>query len=195
MKRKRLYVVLATVGTLALLLAGLSGVAVVSAHEPTPESEDAPGGGIWGWGRGLFGFGRGGDWTMFDTVAEELGMTPEELFAALHAGKTLEEVAADQGVEIEAVREALGAVRDAAMRDAVAQAVEDGDMSQEQADWLLEGLEKGYMPRGRGPGRGFGHGPGLRGGFGRFAPGGIAPGRIAPQSQQSTPAVPSSSSL
>jgi len=199
LKRKRLYVVLAAIGTLALFLAGMSGVAVVSAQEPE-EPEDAPGGGIMGWRRGLFGLGRGGDWTMFDTVAEELGMTPEELFAALHSGKTLEEVAADQGVEIEAVREAMGAVRYEAMRDAIAKAVEDGDMSQEHAAWLLEGLEKGYMPGGRGPGRGFGRGPGGRGARGGFAPGEFAPGRLTPgectsQSAPMAPAVPGSSSL
>jgi len=43
--------VLAAIGTLALFLAGMSGVAVVSAQEPE-EPEDAPGGGIWGWRRG-----------------------------------------------------------------------------------------------------------------------------------------------
>jgi hypothetical protein len=77
------------------------------------------------------------------------------------------------------------------MRDAIAQAVEDGKMSQEQADWLLEGLDKGFLPRGRG----FGHGPGMRGGRGGIAPGGFAPGGISPQSAPSAPAVPSSSSL
>jgi hypothetical protein len=186
LKRKKLYVVLATVGGLALLLAGLSGIAVVSAQEPTPESEGAPACGMWGRGRGLFGFGRGGPWTMFDTAAEALGLTPEKLFSELHGGKSLDEVAEEQGVEMETVQEALSAAREAAMRDAIAQAVEDGDISQEQADWLLEGLEKGYMPRRRG----FGHGRGMRGGFGGFAPGGIAP-----QSAPIAPAVPSSSPL
>lgn len=163
-----------------LLLGAFGGASIVSAQEPTPESEDAPSGRIWGWGRGLLGFGRGGDWTVFDTLAEELGLRPDQLFAELHAGKTLEEVAEEQGVEIEAVREALGAVRDGAMRDAIAQAVEDGDRTQEQADWLLEGLENGYMPR-RGFGHGFGHsGCGMRGGFNRFAPGRRAPGESTP---------------
>jgi hypothetical protein len=188
LKRKKLYVLLGAVGALVLLLGAFGGASIVFADEPTPEAEDAPGRRIWGWGRGLFGFGRGGEWTMFDTVAEAVGLTPEKLFSELHGGKSLEEIAEDQGVEMEAIQEALNAARDEAMRDAIAQAVEDGKMSQEQADWLLEGLEKGYMPRGRG----FGRGPGrpMRGGFDRFAPGGVAP-----QSEQSAPAVPSSSSL
>jgi hypothetical protein len=150
---------------------------------------------MWGRGRGLFGFGQGGLWTMFDTAAEALGLTPGELFGELHGGKSLDEVAEAQGVEMETVQEALSAAREAAMRDAIAQAVEDGNMSQEQADWLLEGLDNGFMPHGRGFGHGFGHGPGMRGGRGMFAPGGFAPGGISPQSAPFAPAVPSSSSL
>jgi hypothetical protein len=177
---------------LVLLLGAFGGASIVFADEPTPEAGAAPGCRIWGLGRGLFGFGHGGPWTTFDTAAEALGLTPQQLFTELHDGKSLAEVAEEQGVEVDAIQEALSAAREEAMRDAIEQAVEDGDMSQGQADWLLEGLEQGYMP-GRGFGRGFGRGgrgPGMRGGFGGFAPGGIAP-----QSEQSTPAVPSSSSL
>jgi hypothetical protein len=191
LKRKRLYVVLGTVGALVLLLGAFGGASVVSAQEPTPETEDTPAGGIWGRGRSLFGFGRGGRWTMFDTAAEALDLTPEEFFSELHDGKSLEEIAEDKGVDLEAIQEALNAARDEAMQEAIEQAVEDGDLSEEEADWLLEGLEKGFMPR-RGFGRG-GRGLGMRGGFG-----GSAPGGIAPQSEPSdtwTPALPGSSSF
>ena len=75
---------------------------------------------------------------------------------AVGAGKTLDEIAEAQGVEMEAVHEALKAARGEAMRQAIEQAVEDGKMSQEQADWMLQGLEKGWGG-GRGFGRGFGH--------------------------------------
>jgi hypothetical protein len=128
---------------------------------------------------------------MFDTAAEALGLTPEKLFSKLHGGKSLQDIAEEQGVEMETVQEALTAARDEAMRDAIAQAVEDGNMSQEQADWLLEGLDNGSMPHGRG----FGHGRGMRSGRGTFAPGGLAPGGITPQSAPIAPAVPSSSSM
>jgi hypothetical protein len=64
------------------------------------------------------------------------------------------------------------------MRDAIAQAVEDGEMTQDEADWRLEGLEQGYMS-GRGFGRGFGRGMRVRGG-----PGPSAPDEIAPQPEQ-----------
>ncbi|MGD2179436.1 MAG: hypothetical protein PVG71_16650 [Anaerolineae bacterium] len=181
--RKRLYAVLGAAGALVLLLGGLGGVSIVSAQEVTPESEDAPGMGIWGWGRGLFGFGSGDQWTMFDTAAEELGLTPEELFAELHAGKTMQEIAEAQGVELEDLQEALNVARADAMRAGIEQAVEDGDMSQEQADWLLEGLEQGFMS---GPGFGHGFGRGMRGGRGRLAP-------PSDQSDTSAPTLPSSS--
>ncbi len=190
LKRKNLYAILGAVGALVLLFGGLAGATAVYAQEVTPESEGPPAGGIWGWGRGLFGFGHGDQWTMFDTAADALGLTPEELFSEMRAGKTLEEVAEEQGVELEDLQEAMTASRAQAMRDAIEQAVEDGEMSQEQADWLLEGLEKGYMP---GPGfdHGFGHGRrgrGMRGGFGGFTP------RWG-SSDTRTPTLPSSSSL
>jgi hypothetical protein len=189
LKRKKLSAILGTAGALVLLFGGLS-VSVVSAQEITPQAEDAPAGGICGHGRGLFGFGPGGQRTMFDTAAEALGLTPEELFSELHAGKTLEEVAEDRGVEVEELQEALKAIRDEAVQDEIAQAVAGGEITQDEADWRLEGLERGYMS-----GRGFGHGfeRGMRRG-----PGPSGPGEMAPQSEQSdtsAPALPSSSSL
>ena len=42
-----------------------------------------------------------------------------------------------------------------AMKDKIAQAVKDGTITQEQADWLLQGLDKGYFSGGHG----FGFGP------------------------------------
>jgi hypothetical protein len=185
--RKRLYALLGAAGALVLLLGGLGGVSVASAQEVTPETEDAPARGIWDWGRDLLGFGHGDQWTMFDTVAEELGLTPEELFTQLHAGNSLEEVAETQSVDLDTIQEALSAVRDEAMRDAIEQAVNDGEMSQGEADWRLEGLEKGYMS-GRGLDHGFGGG--MRGGPGRSAPGEIAP--QPGQSDTSESTLPSS---
>ncbi|MGC8827794.1 MAG: hypothetical protein ACP5TV_12420, partial [Anaerolineae bacterium] len=43
------------------------------------------------------------------------------------------------------------------MKDAINQAVKDGKITQDEADWLLQGLEKGYLPGRWGRG-GFGHG-------------------------------------
>ena len=164
---KKRFMILAG-AALAVVLVGVTVAVPAFAQEPTPTPE-APFG-CHGGGFGLWG----GSWTMFDAAAEALGLTPEEFFAGLHAGKTLAEVAEEQGVEVEEVHYAMNAIRVEAMREAIEQAVEDGRLTQEQADWLLEGLEQGFFPMGRsfGFGRsmkgGFGHG--MRGHFGSFAP-------------------------
>jgi hypothetical protein len=176
---KRRLLLLGGVSLILVLAASLAGVAFVFADEPavTPE---APFGCR---GRG-FGF-WGGSWTMFDTAADALGLTPEEFFTELHDGKALAEIAKEQGIEVEAVYDAMNASRAEAMRDAITQAVEDGTFTQEQADWLLEGLDKGFLPMRRGFGGmrdGFGHG-GMKRGSSGFAP------------QRAPSLAPSSSSL
>lgn len=106
--------------------------------------------------REAMGAVRQGDrdpWSMFDTVAEALGLEPEALFAELHEGQTLSEIAEAQGVELDEVREAVNAARVEAKKEAIEQAVEDGRLSREQADWMIEGLEKGFFPAGEGRGR------------------------------------------
>ncbi|MGQ9584918.1 MAG: hypothetical protein ACUVXG_05905 [Anaerolineae bacterium] len=102
-------------------------------------------------------------WAAYDAAAEALGLTPEGLFSELHAGKTLAEIAEAQGVEMEAVQEALNAARIEAQKQAIEQAVEDGRLTREQADWMLEGLDKGFFAAGKMRGFGFGFGGG-RGG-------------------------------
>lgn len=180
MTKKRFFL-LGGIALIVVLVASLAGAALVFADEPTPAPEAS-------FGHRGRGFGlRGDSWTLFDTAAEALGLMPEEFFAELHAGKTLEEIAEEQGVELEAVQEALNAARSEAMREAIEQAVEDERITQEQADWLLEGLEQGFLPLGRG----FGFGHGMRGGFGRGMRGGF--GGFAPQRAPSV--APSSSSL
>ena len=154
--RKRL-MILAGVA-LAVVLLGAAVVLPAFADEPTPTLE-APFGCR---GRG-FGF-WGGSWAVFDAAAEALGLTPEQLFAELRTGKSLADIAEAHDVDLEAVQEAMNAARAEGMKKAIEQAVEDGRMSQAQADWLLKGLDLGFLPRGRGFGRG------MRGHFGRFAP-------------------------
>jgi hypothetical protein len=94
---------------------------------------------------GGFGGLGGNPMGMLDAVAEELGMTPEELFAEMRAGKTPQEIVEEQGLDPDEFFSDLG-------RSFIEQAVEDGDMSREQADWLLEGLEQGYFPMHHGEG-------------------------------------------
>jgi len=100
-------------------------------------------------GRGFLGQ------TELEAAAKVLGMTADELSSALQSGKTLEDLATAAGVDIQDVRDAISAARVADMRTQIAQAVTDGTMTQDKADWLLEGLDKGYID---GPNLGFGLG-------------------------------------
>jgi hypothetical protein len=110
--------------------------------------------GLRGGGRGGMCFG-GGSWDTFDAAAKALGMTPVELFSALHEGKTLEDVAKDKGVDVQTVQDAIKAAQEEAAKARIEQAVKDGELTREQADWMLKGFDLG-MPMGRGRGRGFG---------------------------------------
>jgi len=132
----------------ALIVVGAIGATNAFAQSATliaPEHGRGPGGG----GRG---FGLEG----LQAAAEALNMTTDELITALRSGKTLEEIATEAGVELQAVQDAIQAAREEELRTRIEQGVADGTISQEKADWLLEGLEKGFLD---GPGFGFGFGP------------------------------------
>jgi hypothetical protein len=97
-----------------------------------------------------------------EAAAEVLGLTADELSAQLWGGETLADLAEAAGVELQDVQDAVTAAHEAAMRENIEQAVEDGNLTREHADWLLEGLDKGYWG-----GRGFGGFGGKRGFGGR----------------------------
>jgi hypothetical protein len=105
-------------------------------------------------------------------AADALSLTPEELHTQMRAGESLADLADEAGVEASDVLAAVDEACTQATRDAIEQAVTDGDLTREKADWLLEGLDNGYWgPSAGGGGIGFGprggHGPqGGRGNFG-----------------------------
>ena len=155
---------IAAVGAAALIaVTGAVAAGTAFAQGETPGATPSVTEGKMKMGRG-FGF-WGGSSTQFDAVAKALNLTPTQLFEQLHSGKTLEEIAEAQGVALQTVMDAMNAERIQAMKDQIAQAVADGKITQAQADWMLEGIEKGYMPMERGgfgkfggPGRGHGRG-------------------------------------
>ena len=104
-----------------------------------------------GEGRG-HGFGQ----VEQEAAAKVLGLTTDELNIALQSGKTLEQLAEEAGVDLQEVQDAIQAAHETELRARIEQAVSDGTMTQEKADWLLEGLDKGFLD---GPGFGFGFGP------------------------------------
>jgi hypothetical protein len=159
----------------ALLVVGALGATAAYADDSTPP---APLAGVPGEGRGHGG--RGLPQAELEAAAKVLGMTADELSTALQDGKTLEDLATTAGVDIQDVQDAINTVHRAEMRTRIEQEVSDGTMTQEKADWLLEGLDKGFLD---GPGFGFGFG----GGHGRGGPGGMSP---ADQSQTAPTAAP-----
>jgi hypothetical protein len=112
--------------------------------------------------------GRGLGQAELEAAAKVLGMTADELSTALQDGRTLQDVADEAGVAFEEVQTAIQAAHAVEMRDRIQQALKDGKITQANADWLLEGLDKGYIgvpgafglggPRG-GHGLGKGAGP------------------------------------
>ena len=111
-------------------------------------------------------------------AAEQLGMTTQELWDRLQDGGSIADLARAQGVDAQAIADAFVAQRS----EFLSQAVEDGRITQERADWMLEHMDEEVMEHltepfsagGQGPGGcwrgtqdGFQGGPGMRPG-GRF---------------------------
>ena len=139
----------------AVALVGVIGASIAYAQEGTPTAPF----GIPGDGHGPRG-GRGLGDAELQAAANVLDMTTDELSSALKDGKKLQELADEAGVDFEDVQTAIRAAHEAEMRERIQQAVDDGTMTQEKADWLLEGLDRGFLD---GPGFGFGFGRGPHG--------------------------------
>jgi hypothetical protein len=138
----------------ALVITVLAGIGVSSAYAQSPAttlSHGGPGG------------GRGGDLTWLTVAAKKLNMTTDELIAALQGGKTLEQIAQEKGVNYADIQSAIQQANQTEFRNRIQQAVTDGTISQEKADWLLEGLDKGFIGNGPDGDMFFGgpHGPKL----------------------------------
>ncbi len=105
-------------------------------------------------------------------LAAKLGLTEEQVEAQLAAGKTMYQIALDNGIK----QEDLATFMTEVHKDALAQAVKDGAITQQQADWMLQHMQSMYqygfgpgncpMHNGQGAsfGRGQGVGPGMMGG-------------------------------
>jgi hypothetical protein len=150
---------------LALLVvsaAGLVGVGSVLAHGPEGSFGPRAGsrlGHMWGHMQSGGGF-------LSDVITELLGLTPEEFYTEREAGKSLSEIAREQGIDDEALIEAIVAGR----LEAIEEAVADGMLTREQADWLVakaQAMAPFMLSNPFGPGGMHGRARGMmRGGFG-----------------------------
>jgi hypothetical protein len=116
--------------------------------------------------RGMGGMGgRSGGMGMTEThdaAAKALGMTSDQLYAAVQGGKSLADVAKDQKVSVDSLVKAMVA----AAESELAADVKEGTITQAQADTMKSSLTgqitdmvNGVRP-GRGQGRGMGGGMG-----------------------------------
>lgn len=179
-----------------LLIAGaviaLLAVAVVGyafAQSPDPTAPTTPFGGYGRMGGGMMGW-RGQAQTgaygpmhtyMINALAQAFGLTPEELQARHDAGETMWDIAQAQGLSEEQFAEVMLQARTSALQQAVA----DGVLTQEQADWMLSRMNQMHA-NGFGPGTGgcTGAGPAGRGGM---MGGGFGRGGMRWNNQPSTP--------
>ncbi len=125
------------------------------------------------------GFGGPGFGAGMESLAEDLGMTPDELTAAFESGQTLPEIAEEAGIDLDELfagrhEDALASIEDK---------VASGELSQEQADRItdrIEGFANSETPWGAN-GPGFGRSGEGRPGFGGpgFGRGGFGPGADA----------------
>lgn len=131
--RMRTKNVLLAAGIVVALVAAI--LITPTAFAQGPRSANAPFGGPFGAGpRGAYPFGERGDSSIVAIAADVLGMDRFELLDELQGGKTIADVAEEQGVEVESIIEAVMADRESR----VAAAVDAGQLTQEEADARLE---------------------------------------------------------
>ena len=103
-------------------------------------------------------------------LAAKLGLTEKQAEEQLAAGKSMYQIALDNGIKQEDLPNFMNEVHE----DAFAKAVKDGVITQERADWMLQRMQNMYQngtgfgncPMHTGQGAQFGQGRGMMGGGG-----------------------------
>lgn len=144
------------IGMGLLLILALIMVAPALAQGPNPSSNNGGGGPCQ-----VAGLLDVDPAEMHAAIAEALGVSVEEFEAARAGGTTLFQLAQQLGVEMDVVREAMSAVREAAIDEALAA----GEITEAQAQWLKT------RPGAGGYGYGYGYRGGLQNGHGFGAKG------------------------
>lgn len=78
--------------------------------------------------------------TVWKALAEQLGLTSEELTAQINSGKTLAQIAEEKGVSTKD----LATTMETGMKAGLEQAVKDGKLTQEQADLMIQNMAGQY---------------------------------------------------
>jgi hypothetical protein len=166
--------VIGTIAAVALIALAAAGFAYAQSQTPPAPAYPGYGPGMMGGYGGMMGGSggmMGGGWdgqtgpmhdSMIAAFADVLDLTPEELQDRLTAGETLWQIAEAQGISEEEFGELWFDAHTAALEQAVA----DGLITQEQADWMSEHMRT-RTEAGFGPGSGPCNGAGMMGGFGQ----------------------------
>lgn len=128
--KRRLKLLGMTLGVVALLALTLSSAVFADTPEGTTNEAYCAG---YGW----HGFQGEAD-VCSETVSELLGLTHEEICDQRSEGKSLVEIAADQGISEDELVAAIIAEK----TEAVQSRVDDGTLTQEQADLMLQQMEE-----------------------------------------------------
>ncbi|MCL6634629.1 MAG: YckD family protein [Peptococcaceae bacterium] len=91
-----------------------------------------------GRGHGFMGEGFKGRGPKLDDAAAVLGITVDQLQGELQSGKNMEQIVTGYGMTMEQFQQKMLDLK----KEAVAKAVSDGKMSQEQADRILQHMEQ-----------------------------------------------------
>jgi hypothetical protein len=164
---KRLFAVVGAAALVGMLGLFVVGTVFAQGPTPTPAAPQAP------WGRAWGGVCRGAG-VISDAVAKLLGMTQDQIYAERAAGKTLSDIAKEKGITDQQLIDAMLASR----QEAIEQAVKDGRITQEQADWMIarmKAMAPFQVTNPFAPGAGCGGFGGMRGGRGPWGQG--APAR------------------
>lgn len=140
---KRWLIIASVTVTVALALVGVAAVAAQGPDTANPTPGFGPMHGPGGHGFGMRGHIGGPGNSLISVVAEQLDLTSEELIAELQADKTIADVAAEKGADVDTIIEAFIAPR----AERLASAVDAGRLAQEQADSLLETMRTNVTER------------------------------------------------
>ncbi len=118
-------------------LAGFAWVGHVFAQSPTPPYPNQPYGMMGGYG--MMGAGSYGPMhvEMVAALADALQLSPDEVQTRMNNGETPWQIAQDQGLTSEQAQQIILDAHDKALD----QAVRDGLLTQEQADWMDQHME------------------------------------------------------
>jgi hypothetical protein len=172
--------IITSITLVAVLALGLTGFAFAQSQAPqAPATPVTPGAGQGqtGWANGTTRPGMGGRFggmgafgaqsagggygllhdEMLSTFAQAFNMTAEELQARLDAGDSMWTVAQEKGLSAEQFTQLAQQARSTALQQAVA----SGTLTQTQADWMQQHMNRNY-PDGYGPGSANCDGSGVR---------------------------------